>query len=310
MKKLIKLIAVIYMVLSISSCLGLSPKEQAESKWSNTKIETYFLKFNKLASNSKAINVIKLNQPNFVEWQGEDIVGIEVSEDGLLIKTFWEKNEQQTTLELETVTIGKKKIPTLVSKPGETIYSSGANSYSLIFKNINYIMLRLRNDLSCYDEKGHWCDFRYQIIFYEKDSDEAKLHLRVKSEVVARDIVDAIYTLAVNSGATINKHTVGISYENITESQNGTLERKIDSGVHITSVSVGGKFYGTGIQTNDIITAIDNTPIKDEKDFEGFIEKVKRSNKRKYLFHIIRITDFVDGLYKFRTEENDYEIVL
>jgi len=58
MKKLIKLIAVIYMVLSISSCLGLSPKEQAESKWSNTKIETYFLKFNKLASNSKAINVI------------------------------------------------------------------------------------------------------------------------------------------------------------------------------------------------------------------------------------------------------------
>ncbi|HPS57994.1 MAG TPA: PDZ domain-containing protein [Spirochaetota bacterium] len=294
-----KLLFVFIITLTVSSCMTMQQKAQQQWISTNNATTRYFLIPQAYKTSNEALSVIKLSQPNFVEWNGEQIVDLQIDQYGLLLKTRWESSN--TEYKVRTVNTYDWNSGYNTTNVGgyETTTDSGYNSYTLSFKKLYSFSLILRNDL---DRQYKW-----QIMFWYVDSDQPVLHFRAKDKGTAIDIINAIYTLAIKSGAKIKMPQTGMYASLLTFNQAKTLGMTDLKGVVITEISEDSPARKSGLCIDDVVTRINGNPVTTEQDFTNEIDKI---GLKKIIMTVIRKKDFNEVNNTYNYEQIEIKIVL
>ncbi|MDH3442591.1 MAG: DUF151 domain-containing protein, partial [Deltaproteobacteria bacterium] len=109
-----------------------------------------------------------------------------------------------------------------------------------------------------------------------RPSDAIALALRMKAPIFASAQVLATSTMKPNpTRAHEGQRKLGIQAQDLTTELATLLDVRLDSGVVVADVDLGGPAAAVGIQRGDIITKANNTPIKTRADFERMIRSLK-----------------------------------
>ena len=257
----------------------------------------------KLKTTEEAISTIKLNLPNFVQWDGEEVIELNADKFGMIIKAQWEtRSTRYVTRPVTTSGYANKKYYTNTTYVGEyqTTTDSGSNTYSLQFKKIISINLRYYGSLN---KANKW-----NMSFWYPVSNETYscLDLRARDRETAVDIINAVYTLAINSGAKIGKSEF-ITAAQITPQQARTLGKPDLQGVVIEYVYLDGPAQNSGLLPGDVVTMINGSQVTTVDEFTKVFNK---SGLKKIILTVIRKKDFNQRNNIFNKDEMEIAIQL
>lgn len=282
MKRLSALFSITIVSFLFISCV--SPQQKAQRVWYIKGQGTYYFFIPKmLETPEEAISTIKFLKPNLGIYGS--IIDLQIDKYGLLVKTSHVTTKTNYVVEPVTVSgFANSKISSYYSNTsyvGKNVTTSDTiiNSHSLIFKNTYYISLYNKQ----YDRDGFW-----SIGFYNNNY-KVLMTIYSKDKQSALDLIDAVFTLASKSGATIIMEKLGIFTTPFTLQQAATLGEIEQKGVVITEVLKDGPSEKSGIMVNDIITEIDGKGIVTDYDIRNSLNK---KGKNKVKLSLIRMTNF------------------
>ncbi len=274
-----------FFIISMGTLLFMgciSQQQKAQQTWyGETVIQTYYLRPQIIKTNEEAISTIKLNEPNFRQWNGYEIVELNVDQYGLMMKTRWvtqETNYVTNPVNTSGFVGGNWYYDTTYVGKNETTTNSGIESYSFQFKNLVYLGLFFRSDIPNI--------YKWQVLLQEKNR---RLDLRAKDKETALDLINAIYTLASRAGADIKMPRTGLSIFPITPQQKATIGVENLTGIVVSSIFIDSPAERCGLQINDIITKVNGQPLKTVVEF---INITANNKQKKVKITVLRKSDF------------------
>lgn len=277
-------------ILSIIALLFIgciSPQQMAQSVWSKESnlSQYYFIRPRVLKTTEEAISTIKLNQPNFCEVSGNEIVELNVDQFGLIMKTRWVTYQTNYVVSPVTQYGFSNGLPysntTYVGR-NQTTTNSGIDTLALQFKKLNFISLVFLNNTNY--------NYKWQIGFLIKSNGEfTGAFFRAKDEQTAHDFINAVYSLATKAEAVFKLPVLGTENMPLNPQQKATLGIESLQGLVIKNIFFESPAARSGLQVNDIITKIDGKNVLTDDDLDNAL-RLRKNKKAKIT--IIRMSDF------------------